>query len=74
MLLWCSISVSRITSPDLRFFKPQEFAMRLMPSVVPRVKMISSALRALMNFAADVRSGAFPSESETYANPEDLLN
>ena len=31
-------------------------------------------VEALVNFAADVRSGAFPSESETYANPEDLLN
>ncbi len=29
---------------------------------------------ALERFAADVRSGAFPSETETYANPEDLLN
>jgi 3-methyl-2-oxobutanoate hydroxymethyltransferase len=31
-------------------------------------------VEALVNFAADVRSGAFPSESETYANSEDLLN
>ena len=27
---------------------------------------------ALSRFAADVRSGAFPAQSETYANPEDL--
>jgi 3-methyl-2-oxobutanoate hydroxymethyltransferase len=30
--------------------------------------------RAITQYADDVRSGAFPSESETYANPEDLLN
>ncbi|MFI5035694.1 MAG: 3-methyl-2-oxobutanoate hydroxymethyltransferase [Acidimicrobiales bacterium] len=29
-------------------------------------------VEALGRFAADVRSGAFPSESETYATPEDL--
>ena len=29
---------------------------------------------ALTKFADDVRSGAFPSEAETYANPDDLLN
>jgi 3-methyl-2-oxobutanoate hydroxymethyltransferase len=30
--------------------------------------------RAVAQYAEDVRSGAFPSESESYANPEDLLN
>jgi 3-methyl-2-oxobutanoate hydroxymethyltransferase len=29
---------------------------------------------AIGRFAADVRSGAFPDDSEAYANPEDLLN
>jgi 3-methyl-2-oxobutanoate hydroxymethyltransferase len=29
---------------------------------------------AIGQFAADVRSGAFPSDAEAYANPEDLLN
>ena len=58
MLLWCSISVSRISSPALTFFVPQRCATRLMPSVVPRVKIISSALRALMNFAARVRAAS----------------
>lgn len=29
---------------------------------------------AIGRYAADVRSGAFPDESEAYANPEDLLN
>ena len=29
---------------------------------------------AIGRYAADVRSGAFPNESEAYANPEDLLN
>jgi 3-methyl-2-oxobutanoate hydroxymethyltransferase len=29
---------------------------------------------AIARFAADVRSGAFPDESEVYPNPEDLLN
>ena len=33
-------------------------ATRLMPSVVPRVKMISSALRALMNLAARARAAS----------------
>ena len=29
---------------------------------------------AIGRFAADVRSGAFPNDTEVYANPEDLLN
>ena len=58
MLLWCSISVSRIVSPALMCFEPQACATRLMPSVVPRVKMISSALRALMNLAARARAAS----------------
>jgi hypothetical protein len=44
-LLWCSISVSRMTSPFPRFAPPQLEATRLMDSVVPRVKMISSGAR-----------------------------
>ena len=50
MLLWCSISVRRMTSPAFTKALPQALATRLMPSVVPRVKMISSVLRALRNF------------------------
>jgi ketopantoate hydroxymethyltransferase len=34
----------------------------------------SAITEAIGHFAADVRSGAFPSENEAYANPEDLLN
>ena len=39
-------------------FRAPGLATRLMPSVVPRVKMISSALRALMNLAARVRAAS----------------
>ena len=53
-LLWCSISVRRITSPFLRFAPPQLEATRLIDSVVPRVKMISDGEAALMNLATRV--------------------
>lgn len=34
----------------------------------------SAITEALRHYADDVRSGAFPNESEGYSNPEDLLN
>ena len=51
MLEWCSMAERMISSPGLRVDRPQVAATRLMPSVVPRVKMISRASAALMNFA-----------------------
>jgi cob(I)alamin adenosyltransferase len=35
---WCSASVSTISSPSPRFFRPQAWATRFIDSVVPRVK------------------------------------
>ncbi len=58
MLLWCSISVSRRTSPARRYLAPQDWATRLMPSVAPRVKTISSALRAWIKAAARARAAS----------------
>ncbi len=55
-LLWCSISVSRMTSPFFRFATPQLEATRLIDSVVPRVKMISSGAAALTNLATRARA------------------
>ena len=55
-LLWCSISVSRMTSPFPRFAPPQLAATRLIDSVVPRVKMISSGAAALTNVATRARA------------------
>ena len=46
-----------MVSPDLRFFAPQVWASRLMPSVVPRVKIISHGWRAWMKLAARSRRG-----------------
>ena len=58
ILLWCSISVSRMMSPARTCLAPQACATRLMPSVVPRVKMISSGVRALTNWAARARAAS----------------
>ena len=55
-LLWCSISVSRMASPLARFAPPQLAATRLIDSVVPRVKMISSGASALTNLATRARA------------------
>ena len=60
-LLWCSISVRRMTSPFLRFAPPQLEATRFMDSVVPRVKMTSSGAAALMNLATRARAPSYPS-------------
>ena len=55
-LLWCSISVRRMTSPSRINFPPHAWATRLMLSVVPRVKMISSALGAPIYSATRFRA------------------
>jgi len=55
-LLWCSISVRRITSPFLRLAEPQLEATRFMDSVVPRVKTISSGSAAFMNSLTRARA------------------
>ncbi len=47
MLEWCSIMVSRISSPAPILGRPKDEATRLMASVALRVKMISSSARAL---------------------------
>ena len=39
---WCSISVSKISSPGLRNFLEIELARKLNPSVAPLVKIILS--------------------------------
>ena len=51
MLLWCSIMETSTSSPLPRLFKPQEYATKLMASVVPRTKMTSLVDLALMNLA-----------------------
>ena len=51
MLLWCSMRETRTSSPLPRLFKPQEYATKLMASVVPRTKTVSLGVFALMNFA-----------------------
>ena len=55
-LLWCSITVRRITSPSRMNFPPHACATRLMLSVVPRVKMISSGPAAPMYSATRCRA------------------
>ena len=49
MLAWCSSQVMTISSPSLTLRPPHALAMRLMPSVVPRTKMMLSGDGALMN-------------------------
>ena len=48
MLEWCSITLTSTSSPSLRNASPKEKATRLRLSVVPRVKIISASLRALI--------------------------
>ena len=48
ILEWCSMDDTMISSPS-RNNSPSENATRLMPSVVPRVKIISSVFSAPMN-------------------------
>ena len=60
-LLWCSITVSRITSPSRINLSPHACATRLMLSVVPRVKMISSALAAPIYSATRRRAFSYAS-------------
>ena len=55
---WCSIVVTRISSPRLTLASPQLRATRLMPAVVPEVKMISRACSAPMK-CADFFAGLF---------------
>jgi hypothetical protein len=47
MLEWCSMVLSRISSPAASRGRPQLCATRLIASVVPRVNTISSARAAL---------------------------
>ena len=47
MLAWCSSQVMTISSPAPMYWRPQLWATRLMPSVVPRTKTISSTEPAL---------------------------
>ncbi len=56
MFEWCSIPVIRISSPALRVLRPQLWATRLIPSVVPRVKTISRGDAALRNRATRART------------------
>ena len=49
MLLWCSISVTNTSSPGCICDSQKDDATKLMASVVPRVKMISSVFLAWMN-------------------------
>ena len=51
MLLWCSRAETCTSSPGRRNARPKLAATRLMPSVVPRVKMISAGSAALMKRA-----------------------
>src|SRR2546425_1236433 len=53
MLLWCSISVSIMLSPRPMFDRPQEWAARLIASVVPRTKIISDGSVALHGLSSD---------------------
>ena len=55
-LLWCSISVSRITSPGRRWAPPQLAATRLTDSVVPRVNTISAGSAAFRYRASRERA------------------
>jgi hypothetical protein len=45
-LLWCSIAVTRISSPDFNRGRAQAWAIRLMASVVPRTNTTSRAAGA----------------------------
>ena len=45
MLLWCSICVSRTSSPGPTFLRPQAWATRLIASVALRVKIVVSGCR-----------------------------
>ena len=51
MLLWCSIMVSRMTSPCLTNFEPHPNLTRFIDSVVPLVNTISCGEGELMNLA-----------------------
>ena len=50
ILLWCSITETITSSPSCMNSSPKLETIKLMLSVVPRVKMTSRVLRALMNW------------------------
>ena len=56
---WCSISVTRISSPAFTADRPQLCATRLMLSVVPRVKITSRGRAAPMNRATRSRASSY---------------
>ena len=60
-LLWCSITVSKISSPGLRLASPQLRATRLMASLALRVNTISRGLAAPMKAAALPLAASKPS-------------
>ncbi|MPN06309.1 hypothetical protein SDC9_153565 [bioreactor metagenome] len=49
MLLWCSMVEIMTSSPSFINSSPKEKASKLIASVVPRVKMTSAEVRALIN-------------------------
>ena len=57
-LLWCSISVTTISSPGPTLPRGHEWATRLMASVALRVQMISSGDSALMKRATLARASS----------------
>ncbi|MNX94260.1 hypothetical protein D3C86_1264870 [compost metagenome] len=58
ILEWCSIAEIMISSPALSN-SPNELATRLIPSVVPLVKMISSFLPALIKRRTISRASSY---------------
>ena len=59
MLEWCSIWVISTSSPAPIRARPKLDATRLIPSVVPRTKTISSLLPALRNCAMRPRARSY---------------
>ena len=57
MLEWCSMTVTIISSP-LQSESPNDDATKFIPSVVPRVKIISSVEPALMNSLTLLRASS----------------
>ena len=52
---WCSSGVSKISSPAFRKVRPQDWATRLIDSVVPRVKTTQEESGAFRNRATSSR-------------------
>ena len=60
MLAWCSMAVTRISSPLLRFCSPHEHAARLRDSVAPRVNTAQYSPPAPKNFSILARESSYP--------------